>query len=152
MRVVVSISSHSSLGKKASTIFPKMSHLSFAGRLFNFTPSFIWRLLDLFCQEAITLAGVFCQWLSDLAWLIRGPMSSLLMGSRDSEGRGVGGVEGLLLDFSEKQPELKPLWGKWKNHQNFCSLLFLPTPSGWLIDILMNVNTEAPLPKLTLIE
>lgn len=74
------------------------------------------------------------------------------MGSRDSEGGGVR-VEGFLLDFSEeKQPEIKPLWGERKTHQNFCSLVFSPTQSGWLIDILMNVNTKAPLPKLTLIE
>lgn len=74
------------------------------------------------------------------------------MGSRDIEGGGVG-EEGVLLDFSEeKQPQLKPLWGERKNHQNFCSLVFSPTQSGWLIDIRMNVNTKAPLPKLTLME
>jgi len=42
--------------------------------------------------------------------------------------------------------------GRQKKNQNFCSFIFSPTESGWLIDILVNVNTKEPLPKLTLME
>lgn len=112
-----------------SKYFPKIGALRFC-----VAPQTQSSIRPLLSGETITLAGLFTRRLGDLAWLIRSPVGSLLMGSRDSEARGWGGLTGFQCRETTRPTEQRGKGVGGKHIKTFVpSFSYLPRLADWLL-------------------